>query len=166
MNNDNIFTPYEWTNGGTEVMILRFSNKDGTGHGGFQHPMNVGGTITAPDWNESSECGGGIHGWAWGHAFGDGKEPDYSHDVIWQVYGALPNDIRKIDGKCKFRTGTLRFAGTWDKAIGFIRPYSMDTTRLQRRGFRDRLQRRGFRDRLQGRGFRDRLQRRGFRDRL
>jgi len=112
---------HEFTNEEGEVLVLRFSNRDGTAHHGFQHPMTVGESVTAPDWNSTPECGGGIHGWPWGHAIGSGKEPDY-RDGLWQVYGVRPADITPLDGKIKFRTGVLRYYGEWAGAFQLILP--------------------------------------------
>jgi hypothetical protein len=39
---------------------LRKINKDGM-HFGFQWPLTVGATATAPYWNPEPECGGGLH---------------------------------------------------------------------------------------------------------
>ena len=100
---------HQWTNGGSEVLILRYCNADESSYGGFIHPLTVGETVTAPDWKAAAECGGGIHGWPWGLSLGSGKEPDWS--ATWQVYGVLPADIVDLGGSCKFRTGTLRHAG-------------------------------------------------------
>jgi hypothetical protein len=113
---------YKWTHDGNEVLILRFSNKDGTAYKGFQHPMEVGKRVTAKDWNKEPKCGGGIHGWAWGIGLGDGKDPEWQ-DGLWQVYGVKPsNIIGEIQGgqKVKFKTGILRFKGDWYEAMMFI----------------------------------------------
>ena len=113
--------PHEWTNSDGEVLVLRFVDKDCKSYGGFQHPLNVGESVTAPDWNTANKCGGGIHGWPLGLGIGDGKEADWS--ALWQVYSVQPADIiGEIEGvqKCKFRTGILRFKGTWYDAGNFV----------------------------------------------
>jgi hypothetical protein len=112
---------HQWTNGGDEVFVLRFADKDGKSYGDFQHPMTVGEVVTEPHWNPQPVCGGGIHGWAWGSGMGDGKDPDWS--ALWQVYGVRPEEIvAGVDGgpKIKFRTGTLRYKGDWHGAAMFI----------------------------------------------
>ncbi len=112
---------YQWTNNSSEVLILRFADREGKAYQGFQHPMEVGQAVTAPDWNAAPVCGGGIHGWPWGIGIGDGKEPDWS--ALWQVYGVDPADIVgeiETGAKCKFRTGTLRYKGDWHGATNFI----------------------------------------------
>ena len=109
---------HQWTNGGSEVLILRYCNADGSSYGGFIHPLTVGETVTAPDWKPAAECGGGIHGWPWGLSLGSGKKPDWN--ATWQVYGVLPCDIVDLGGKCKFRTGTLRHVGDWHSAMMFV----------------------------------------------
>ena len=108
----------QWTNGGDEVLIVRFVGEDGKSYNGFQHPMNVGETVTAPDWNIRAECGGGIHGWPWAFGLGEGKDCDWQ--AVWQVYGVKPADIVDLAGKVKFRTGVLRFKGHWADAMNFV----------------------------------------------
>jgi hypothetical protein len=109
---------HQWVNSDGDVLVLRFSDKDGKSHEDFQHPMIVGETVTAPDWKANQECGGGIHGWAWGIGIGDGKEPDWNNG-LWQVYAVKPeNIIGDIDDgiKCKFHFGTLVYLGGWYEA--------------------------------------------------
>ena len=116
---NNYIAPHEWTNGGTEVLVLRFSDKDNKSYGGFVHPTEIGAVVTAPDWNAEPICGGGIHGWPWGFCIGYDKDPDWG-SPNWQVYGVQQSDIVALEGKVKFRTGTLRFRGTWDQASNHV----------------------------------------------
>ena len=119
---EKVIPVHQWTNGGDEVLVVRFVSKDGKSYGGFQHPVTVGESVTAPDWTPDMTCGGGIHGWPWAMGLGDGKECDWS--ALWQVYAVSPKDIMGGDGdlksKVKFRTGILRFVGTWDAATAFV----------------------------------------------
>lgn len=54
---------HEWTNGGDEVLVLRFSDKNGQSYGGFQHPLEIGkgdgsdGKLKADTWYELSPGG-------------------------------------------------------------------------------------------------------------
>ena len=50
---------HQWTNGGTEVLILKCVEKDGTSYGGFKWPLTVGATLTVPSPNRKPECDGG-----------------------------------------------------------------------------------------------------------
>ena len=120
----------EWTNGGEEVLIVRCMSMDGKTSSKrikdgvavdskpFQNPLIVGETVTATDWTDKAECGGGIHGWPWALSLGDGKDCDWQG--LWQVYGVKPSDIIDLQGKCKFRTGILRFSGNWWEATNFV----------------------------------------------
>ena len=120
----------EWTNGGDEVLIVRCMSRDGKTSRKrlvngceveselFQNPIIIGEIVTAPDWSNKAECGGGIHGWPWALSLGEGKDCDWSG--LWQVYGVKPKDIIDLDGKCKFRTGILRFSGDWQSATNFV----------------------------------------------
>ena len=122
--------PSEWTNGGDEVFVVRCMSRDGKTSSKrlkngvcievepFQNPLIVGESVTAPDWSDKAECGGGIHGWPWALSLGEGKDCDWSG--LWQVYGVKPADIIDLDGKCKFRTGILRFSGDWQTATSFV----------------------------------------------
>ena len=122
MNNSAIIPVHQWTNGGDEVLVVRFASKDGKSYNNFQHPMKVGESVTAPDWVANCKCGGGIHGWPWALGLGEGKACEWS--ALWQVYGVKPEDIMHggpdLVGKVKFRTGILRFLGTWDQATNFV----------------------------------------------
>jgi hypothetical protein len=122
MNDSAIVPIHQWTNGGDEVLVVRFASKDGKSYAYFQHPMTVGETVTAPDWKADCKCGSGIHGWPWALGLGEGKECNWS--ALWQVYGVKPEDIMQgapdFLGKVKFRTGVLRFLGTWNEATDFV----------------------------------------------
>ena len=111
--------PYhQWTHTGDEVLVVRFSDHQGKSYGGFRYPMIVGETVTAPDWNDRATSIGGIHGWPWALRLGNGKECDFA--ALWQVYSVDPKDIVLLDDKVKFRTGILRYTGTWHGANDFV----------------------------------------------
>ena len=42
--------------------LLKTVAADGATHGGFVWPLEVGAEVTAPDWSDAIECGGGLHG--------------------------------------------------------------------------------------------------------
>ena len=42
--------------------LLKTVAADGSAHGGFVWPLEVGAEVTAPDWSDAIECGGGLHG--------------------------------------------------------------------------------------------------------
>lgn len=122
---------HKWTNGGDEVLVVRFCGKDGSSSSHrllngesketdtpFIHPLEVGKTVTAEDWDARPVCGGGIHGWAWGFCVGEGEEADWQ--ATWLVYGVKPCDIVAVEGKVKFHTGILRYVGDWHGAMRFV----------------------------------------------
>ena len=113
---------HQWTNGGDEVLVVRFVDHAGKSYGNFQHPMTIGERVTAPDWNPAMVCGGGIHGWPWAIGLREGKDCDWQ--ALWQVYAVKPSDIVGGDGdlagKAKFRTGVLKFIGHWAGATDFV----------------------------------------------
>ena len=110
---------HEWTDENGEVLILRRIPKDRKTHGGFVWPEGIGTVVTAPDWNDRNECGGGLHGWPWGFGLGDGCDYDIIGDV-WLVVGAKPEDVvGEIQGgaKCKARQVTIRMEGSFADAM-------------------------------------------------
>ena len=131
MKNEEVTARHLWTNGGGEVLVVRFCASDGSSstmrkigdesketNVPFKHPLKVGERATAEDWSAEPVCGGGIHGWPWGFYVGEGKEPEWS--ATWLVYGVLPEDIVAIEGKVKFRTGIVRYVGDWHGAMMFV----------------------------------------------
>ncbi len=118
---------HEWTHNGNEVLILRHVEKDGTSYKGtdrngnaihFRYPLDLGAVVTAKDWIPDTQCGGGLHGWAWGLSIGDGNDADWQ--ATWLVMGAQPGDVVNIGGKCKARSATIRFVGRWEEATAFV----------------------------------------------
>jgi hypothetical protein len=127
--------PCTWTDENNEVLVLRCINPDGKSYSGFPNPIEPGSIIEAPEeWNpewgamppfwrggfhRDNECGGGIHGWAWGKGVGLGKIPEETG--IWQIYAVDPQDVVWIldSPKCKFRRGRLIFSGISADAFYF-----------------------------------------------
>ena len=117
----NLNDAHKWTNKDGNVLILRGVGEDRTSHNGFKWPA-VGETVTAEDWNDKPECGGGLHGWPWSFGVGEGRDIcDIAH---WQVCAAKPEDvIGNLENgcKCKFRTGTLVYEGDMAGAFALVR---------------------------------------------
>ena len=115
---ETIIPVHQWTDGGTEVLILRCCDKDGKSYGGFQWPLEVGAAVEVPDWEPTAECGNGLHGWPWGLSMGDGKDPDWAGR--WIVWGADPATVVLLGGKVKAPRGMIRFVGDWQAATAFV----------------------------------------------
>ena len=114
--------PHRWTNGGTEVLLLRRLNQDRKAHGGFLYPSGVGSPVEPDSWNPEPNCGGGLHGWPWGFGLGEGQ--DYDLNDVWLVLGAKPEDVvGELEGglKAKCRHATIRYDGSFAGAMEFIR---------------------------------------------
>jgi hypothetical protein len=111
---------HKWTDENGNVLILRGVGDSRKSYNGFPWPA-VGEILTAPDWDDSPKCGGGLHGWPWGFGVGEGKN---LHEItLWQVCSAKPeNIVGNIESgcKCKFRTGTLLFEGEMSKAFALV----------------------------------------------
>jgi hypothetical protein len=115
---NNIPDIHTWTDGGNEVLIVKCVAKSGKSYGDFQWPLEVGAGVEAPDWDPKPERGGGLHGWPWGLAIGDGKDPIWDNtQATWLVFGARPEDVVDLQGKVKTKRGTIRYVGDWHGAM-------------------------------------------------
>jgi hypothetical protein len=97
-------------------LVLRTCNSVMTSHGGFVWPTE--GKVVAPDWNPAPECGGGLHGLLNGQ--GDATLLNWDADARWLVVkpGQLLVDL---DGKVKFKTGTVKYCGDRPGALAYLR---------------------------------------------
>jgi hypothetical protein len=102
------------SNGGTsmtvtlqtgEAYILRTCAADMTSHGGFKWPEI--GMVDAPDWEPTSKCGNGLHGFLWGE--GDGSLASWGDDARWIV--ARVTEWIDLGGKVKFPRAEVIFVG-------------------------------------------------------
>jgi len=116
---DAITPSHQWTNGGGKVRILKAVDGDRKAYGGFVWPES--GDVKPNSWKPDSECGNGLHGWAWGIAMGDGKEVDFINN-LWIVFEADPVDVVSLGGKVKAKQGTVVFCGKWVDAQKLILP--------------------------------------------
>ena len=108
---------YQWTNGGSKVLLIKCVRKDGTSHDGFQWPKS--GHVKSPNWAPEPTCeSGGLFGWPWGVGIGVGKSPDYTG--IWVVFAADPSTIVWLDGKAKVPEAEVLFYGMWYDALAFV----------------------------------------------
>ena len=114
-----VIPAHQWTHDGDKVLCLRCCNPDGTSHGGYVWPQ-VGDVAKPEQWSPKAECGDGLHGWPWGTAFGDGKEPDYKG--LWIVFAASPEDVIDLGGKVKVRECTVIYRGTYQEALSLLLP--------------------------------------------
>lgn len=111
-------TPYhKWTNGGDKVRILKFVTTRGKAYRGFTWPMS--GVVRPEHWQAVGVCGHGLHGWAWGIGFGEGKSPRWQ-GKRWIVFEADPADIIRIGSKVKAKCGTVIYSGSFAGALALI----------------------------------------------
>ena len=109
--------PHQWTDDGDKVLILRRCNPDGSSSHGFVWKTNVGDVNEAPDWDSTSQCGGGLHGWPWGMGLGQGSDFNIIHDTFL-VLAADPADVTgNLEGewKCKARSVVVMESGSFGK---------------------------------------------------
>ena len=99
--------------------LLKTVAADGATHGGFVWPLEVGAEVTAPDWSDAIECGGGLHGLLDGR--GDGPLLSWSPGAVWLV-AEVPADARLVDlvGKVKVDRCVVAHVGDRLSATGFL----------------------------------------------
>jgi hypothetical protein len=98
------------------ILLLRVCGDNGESHNGFRWPMTVGAKVTAPDWDPTPRCGGGLHGLPW--ACGDWS---LLKGTRWMVFSADPADVVDIDGqKSKVRDARVEHVGTKASCAQFI----------------------------------------------
>ena len=107
--------------------ILKTTQKGGITYNGFQWPTEVGAKVTAPDWEPTTECGNGLHGWLNGKGKGTighiGRE-----DCLWMV---LETDAYiDLGDKVKFESCTILHVGDRLSATKFLRNLVPDVTRM------------------------------------
>ena len=100
------------------IYVLRVNDANNQSKNGFQYPRK--GKVSAPDWNPSPECGGGLHGWESGE--GDPSVATIHPDGVWLVLKVedSPENLVRLNGKVKFREGTVVFAGSRNAATEYI----------------------------------------------
>ena len=100
------------------IYVLRVNDANNQSRDGFQYPRK--GKVSAPDWNPSPECGGGLHGWESGE--GDPLVATIHPDGVWLVLKVedSPENLVRLDGKVKFREGTVVFTGSRNAATEYI----------------------------------------------
>jgi hypothetical protein len=104
----------------SNALVLRCSSPDGTSYKGFQWPLEVGAVVEAPDWNPLPICGGGLHGWLWGEGNAGASKYHSDLDAIWHLIEAVEDDVIDLQGKVKFRRGTIVAVGKREEVIAVL----------------------------------------------
>ncbi len=108
--------PVALTTAADRILLLRCCGEQGEAHGGFRWPMTVGAVVSAPDWDPTPRCGGGLHGLPWG--CGDWY---LLTGTRWMVFSADPVDVVDIDGaKSKVKTARVEHVGTKASCTAFL----------------------------------------------
>jgi len=104
----------------SKIFVLRVNDANNQSRDGFKYPD--GGPISAPDWNPNPVCGGGLHGWE--HGIGDVRAASqlYAENARWLVISVedSPDNLVRLDGKVKFRSGEVLFVGDMPSAAAYI----------------------------------------------
>ena len=99
--------------------LLKTVAADGAADGDFVWPLEVGAEVTAPDWDPTPVCGGGLHGLLDGR--GNGSLINWSTDAVW-IVAEIPDDetVVDLDGKVKVRRCIVRHVGDKTSAPEFL----------------------------------------------
>jgi hypothetical protein len=101
------------------VLLLRTCSADGSSHGGFRWPTEVGAVVTPVKWVGDAECGNGLHGWLWG--IGDWSNKIGGHDRLWYVLEAEESEVITLHGKVKVPRCRVAWVGKrWNEAMAHI----------------------------------------------
>jgi hypothetical protein len=98
------------------VLVLRTCNPDMTSSHGFRWPES--GEVSAPDWDPTPQCGGGLHGFLWG--CGDSSLANWNESAKWLVVEVPADSIVELSGKVKFPKGTVVYCGSRLEATAMI----------------------------------------------
>ncbi len=103
----------------TARYLLKTVGPKGEAHGGFRWPLTPDTVVTAPDWDPTPECGGGLHGALNGE--GDGGLFDWSEGAIW-IAAEIPEGVEVVDlgGKVKVQSCIVWVAGTREEATSWL----------------------------------------------
>ena len=101
-----------------KALFLRTCNAQMQGYNGFQWP-DVGGEVSAPDWNPEPICGYGLHGLLWG--IGSEQYLDRSESAKGIVFEADEDSAVWIEGnKVKVPKARVVFVGTLNEAARWL----------------------------------------------
>jgi hypothetical protein len=89
-----------------EILVLRTCKKNGLSRGDFKWPLVVGAIVTAPDWDGTDDCGGGLHGLPWGEGgnYCDINAPFWLVLRVNTSSGNYRHGTGEMTDKCKFKT--------------------------------------------------------------
>jgi hypothetical protein len=107
--------------------ILKTTQKDGITYNDFQWPTEVGSKVTAPDWEPTTECGNGFHGWLNGRGKGTIGHINQK-ECLWMVLET--DSYIDLEDKVKFESCTILHVGDRLSATKFLRNLVPDATRM------------------------------------
>ena len=107
-----------------KALALRNCKSDGTGHGGFKWPSEIGSVVKCDDWEPTAECGNGLHalldGWGNYSLLSD------EYDAIWQIVEVNRDQCIELSGKVKFESCVLVYSGNMAGAMTKISDYQIN----------------------------------------
>jgi len=106
-----------------EILVLRANSKDNTSYKGFVYPSS--GIVTAPDWDNQPECGGGLHGLPRG--CGDGCLLEWEDGKLAMLLIVdTSSNYFEFEQKCKFSSGEVVFTGTMFDVVTILQKHYPD----------------------------------------
>ena len=111
------------------VLVLRTVKSDMSAYGGFVYPTS--GKVWAEDWDETPECGKGLHGWLWGEG-DDSLAIGEEGSRLWMVILVDGAKIVPLNGKVKFPEGEVVFCGDCETAVKTIQWFAPAGTKINR----------------------------------
>lgn len=108
------------------VLGLRTVSKKHLSYNGFRWPSS--GKVTAPDWDATPRCGGGLHALLGG--IGNGGLLNLEADAIWQAVWIDEDKIVDLDGKVKFPWCKIACEGTREEVVRFMVKHGADVTKM------------------------------------
>ena len=99
-----------------EILVLRSCGAGGASERNFVWPLTVGAVVEAPDWQDTDDCGHGLHGlpWAQGGNYCDNSAPVWLVLRVSTVKGNYQHGTGNMIDKCKFRACTIE--GVFDNS--------------------------------------------------
>jgi hypothetical protein len=101
-----------------EILVLRVNDGNNASHDGqFTYPKS--GYVEAPDWEDTAECGRGLHGLPRGVGGGSLLNWKINKIAMLLVVNNSEN-YHEFEGKCKFKGGEIVFMGSLDEAVSIL----------------------------------------------
>ena len=110
------------------ILGLRTNPTTMLAYGGFQWPRS--GSVEAPDWKPTKECGNGLHFLPWGEGDADLLHAPGDANTQWLIISTLEKEVVDLKGKSKCRACEVVFCGDKEGAIKMLMAHAPVGTRI------------------------------------